>query len=199
MIDYLKRKFDLLPISAGKREIVNLPNTITIVRLGVIPVLFLLLLDPGKTLSLVIAVLFILAALTDLLDGYIARRYNIVTKMGKLLDPIADKLVVSTAMILLIPIGRIPAWVVAIIIARDVLVDGIRSFASTEGRIIEASGLAKKKTLCQVVAVSALLIHYPFLGFNAHQVGTVFIYLALVLTVWSGAEYAVKFHRETFR
>lgn len=198
MIDFLKKSFDRLPIPSRKREIFNLPNCITMLRVGIIPVLFLLLLDPGKNLSLAIAILFILAALTDLLDGYIARRYNIVTKMGKLMDPIADKLILSTAMILLIPLGRIPTWIVALIIARDVLVDGIRSFASSEGTIIEASRLAKQKTLCQVIGVSALLIHYPIFGLDAHMIGTVVIYVAMVLTVWSGGEYAVKFHRQTF-
>ncbi|HOO90862.1 MAG TPA: CDP-alcohol phosphatidyltransferase family protein, partial [Syntrophales bacterium] len=124
MIDFLKDSFDKLTILKGRNEIFNLPNTITLLRLAVIPVLFLLLLSPGPILSLVIAILFIIAAITDLLDGYIARKYNIVTTMGKFLDPVADKLVVTTAMIMLIPIGRIPAWIVALIIMRDLLVDG---------------------------------------------------------------------------
>ena len=102
-------------------------------RIGVIPVLFFLLLSPGPIMSLVIAVLFIAAALTDLMDGYIARKYQIVTTMGKFLDPIADKLIVNTAMILLIPIGRIPAWIVAIIVIRDFAVDGMRNIASSAG------------------------------------------------------------------
>jgi len=198
MIDLLKRSFDRLPISSRKREIFNLPNCITMLRVGVIPILFLLLLDPGRTLSLVIAVLFILAALTDLLDGYVARRYNIVTKMGKLMDPIADKLILSTAMILLIPLDRIPAWIVAIIVARDVLVDGIRSFSSAEGLIIAAGRTGKLKTLCQVIGVSALLVHYPLLGINFQMIGILVMYVALVLTIWSGAEYVLKFHRQAF-
>ena len=115
MIDYLQRYFDTLPIAPENRKIINLPNTITMLRISFIPVLFLLLLSPDQTTSLVIAGLFIAVSFTDLLDGYIARRYNIVTTMGKFLDPIADKLVINTAMILMIPIGRIPAWVVAIV------------------------------------------------------------------------------------
>ncbi|MBU2253152.1 MAG: CDP-alcohol phosphatidyltransferase family protein, partial [Proteobacteria bacterium] len=87
MIDFLKRLFDRLPIAPEKREVFNLPNTISMLRIGVIPILFFLLLDPGKVMSLVIAILFIAAALTDLLDGYIARKYQIVTTMGKFLDP----------------------------------------------------------------------------------------------------------------
>jgi CDP-diacylglycerol--glycerol-3-phosphate 3-phosphatidyltransferase len=193
ILDRLKDYFDHLPISSENRRIINLPNTITTVRLGIIPVLFILLLSPDQTWSLVIAVLFILAALTDLLDGYVARRYQIVTTMGKFLDPIADKLVINTAMILMIPIGRIPAWVVAIIIIRDFFVDGIRTIAQSEGVVIQASWLGKQKTLCQVFAVSALMIHYPFLGADAHAVGTTLLFLALVMTIYSGLDYFIKF------
>lgn len=199
MIDLLKRTFDELPIPAEKREIYNLPNTITMLRLGVIPILFGLLADPGPLMSLVLALLFIAAAATDLLDGYIARRYRIVTTMGKFLDPIADKLIVNTAMILMIPIGRIPAWMVALIIIRDFAVDGMRSIASSEGIIIQASKLGKRKTLCQIFAVSALIIHYPFLGADAHTVGIVILSVALFLTVSSGVDYYLKFYRSNIQ
>ena len=199
MIDFLKRSFDRLPIPEEKKDVFNLPNTISILRIGVIPILFALLASPGATMSLIIAVLFIAAALTDLLDGYIARKYQIVTTMGKFLDPIADKLIVNTAMILLIPIGRIPAWIVAIIIIRDFAVDGIRNIASSEGMIIDASPLGKRKTLCQIFAVSALMIHYPFIGADAHMVGMAILYIALVLTVASGLDYFLKFYRHSIR
>lgn len=195
MIDYLQRYFDALPIAPEKRKIINLPNCITMVRISFIPVLFLLLLSPGQTMSLVLAFLFIAVSFTDLLDGYVARKYKIVTTMGKFLDPIADKLVINTAMILMIPIGRIPAWVVAIIIIRDFAVDGIRNIASSAGHIVQASWLGKQKTLCQVFAVSALMIHYPFLGADAHVVGTSILFLALVLSIYSGLDYIVKFYR----
>ena len=195
MIDILKTWFDRLPIPPEKREIYNLPNTITMMRLGVIPVLFFLLLAPGPVMSLAIALLFIAAALTDLLDGYIARRYEIVTTMGKFLDPIADKLIVNTAMILMIPIGRISAWIVAVIVIRDFAVDGIRTIASSEGIIIQASRLGKRKTLCQNFAVAALMIHYPFLGADAHVVGMVILSIALFLTIYSGTDYVLKFYR----
>jgi len=176
-------------------RIFNLSNTITILRISVLPVLFFLLRNPGPTGSLVIALLFIAAAFTDLLDGYLARRYKIVTTVGKLLDPIADKLIVNTAMILMIPLGRIPVWIVAVTIIRDIAVDGIRSIASSEGIIIQASRWGKQKTLCQIFAVSALIIHYPFLGADAHLVGTVILYIALILTIYSGIDYFVKFSR----
>jgi CDP-diacylglycerol--glycerol-3-phosphate 3-phosphatidyltransferase len=195
MIEYLIRMFDRLPIPPERKVIFNLPNTISILRIGIIPILFGLLLSPGQIMSMAIAILFIAAALTDLLDGYIARKYQIVTTMGKLLDPIADKIIVNTAMILMIPIGRIPAWIVAVIIIRDFIVDGIRNIASSEGIVIPASKLGKRKTLCQIFAVSALMIHYPFLGIDAHKVGTVILLLALILTVLSGTDYIFKFYR----
>ena len=197
IIDFLKKSFDRLPIGSKKKEIFNLPNTITLLRISVMPVLFLLLLSPGRTLSLIIAVLFILAAITDLLDGYIARKYGIVTKMGKLLDPIADKIIINTAMILMIPIGYIPAWIVAIIIMRDVAVDGLRNIASSDGLVISASKLGKQKTLSQIIAVSSLIIHYPLFGIDAHLVGIVILYFALILTIWSGVNYFVKFYKGT--
>jgi CDP-diacylglycerol---glycerol-3-phosphate 3-phosphatidyltransferase len=199
MIDFLKRSFDRLPIPEEKRDVFNLPNTISMLRIGVIPALFALLSSPGPTMSLVIAILFIAAALTDLLDGYIARRYQIVTTMGKFLDPIADKLIVNTAMILLIPIGRIPAWIVTVIIIRDFAVDGIRNIASSEGMIIQASPLGKRKTLCQIFAVSALMIHYRFIGADAHTIGMVILCIALILTVTSGIDYFLKFYRHSIR
>ncbi len=196
MQNFLKDFFDKMKVSEEIKELLNLPNTITLLRLSVIPVLFLLLLSPGRILSMVIAVLFIIASITDLVDGYVARKYNIVTTMGKFLDPVADKLVVTTAMIMMIPIERIPAWIVAIIIMRDLFVDGLRNVASAEGLVIDASRLGKQKTLCQVFAISALLIHYDTVfGINAHLVGLAVLYLALVLTVWSGLDYFKKFYR----
>ncbi len=195
MIGLIKKSFGRLPDLTEKGALLNFPNIITLLRVTVIPVLFFLLLSPGRDGSLIIAGLFILAALTDLLDGYLARKYEIVTVMGKFLDPIADKLIVNTAMILMIPIGRISAWIVAIIIIRDFVVDGIRAISQSEGFVVQASRLGKRKTLCQVFAVSALMIHYPFLGADAHVVGTVILYIALVLSVTSGIDYSIKFYK----
>ena len=197
LIDILKKYFDRLPIRAENRRIINLPNAITLLRIGILPVLFLVLLEPGEGMSLAIAILFILAALTDLLDGYVARRYNMVTRMGKLLDPIADKIIMSAALVLLIPVGRAPAWVVALMVMRDFAVDGLRSMAAAEGHVIEASQLGKYKTVCQIIAVSALIIHYPIYGIDASSIGTAFLYVALALSLWSGFDYLVKFYRTT--
>lgn len=179
----------------ARRETFNLPNTITLIRISVVPFLFILLVNPGEFWSLILAVLFVAASITDLLDGYIARKYQLVTTMGKFLDPIADKLIINIAMILMIPIGRIPAWIVAITIMRDLIVDGIRSIASSEGLFIQASRLGKQKTLAQIIAVTALMIHYSFFGADAHLVGTVILYIAFVLTIYSGVDYFIKFYR----
>jgi len=103
----------------------------------------------------------------------------------------------SAALVLLIPVGRAPAWVVALMIMRDFAVDGLRSMAAAEGHVIEASRLGKYKTLCQIVAVSALIIHYPIYGIDASSIGTAFLYVALVLSLWSGFDYLVKFYRTT--
>lgn len=180
-----------------KRDTFNLPNTITMLRISVVPFLFFLLASPGPFWSMVLAALFVIASITDFLDGYIARRCNLVTTMGKFLDPLADKLIVNTAMILMIPIGRIDAWIVAVIIIRDFIVDGIRAIASSEGIFIQASVLGKQKTLAQIFAVTALMIHHPFLGLDAHLVGTIILYVAFFLTIYSGLDYLIKFYRET--
>jgi CDP-diacylglycerol---glycerol-3-phosphate 3-phosphatidyltransferase len=177
-----------------RHETFNLPNTITLLRISVVPFLFILLLSPGEFWSLILAILFIIASITDFFDGYIARKYQMITTMGKFLDPIADKIMVNTAMILMIPIGRIPAWIVAITIIRDLMVDVIRSIASSEGIYIQASTLGKQKTLAQIIAVTALIIHYSIFGINAHAVGMVILYIALVLTIFSGIDYFIKLY-----
>jgi len=118
-----------------------------------------------------------------------------ITTMGKFLDPIADKIIVNTAMILLIPIGRIPAWIVAITIIRDLIVDVIRSIASSEGIYIQASRLGKQKTVAQIIAVTALILHYSFWGINTHIVGIVILYIAFFLTIYSGIDYCLEMYR----
>lgn len=183
----------------SRRETFNLPNTITLMRIGVVPFLFILLSNPGEFWSLVIAGLFVVASITDFFDGYIARKYHMITTMGKFLDPIADKIIVNTAMILMIPIGRIPTWIVAITIIRDLIVDVIRSIASSEGIYMQASILGKQKTVTQIIAVTALMIHYTIFGINAHIVGTVILYIALFLTIYSGIDYFIKLYKSVVK
>jgi CDP-diacylglycerol--glycerol-3-phosphate 3-phosphatidyltransferase len=183
----------------SRSETFNLPNTITLMRISVVPFLFILLSNPGEFWSLIIAILFVIASITDFFDGYIARKYHMITTMGKFLDPIADKIIVNTAMILMIPIGRIPAWIVAITIIRDLIVDVIRSIASSEGLYIQASILGKQKTVTQIIAVTALMIHYSIFGINAHIVGTVVLYIALFLTIYSGVDYFITLYKSVVK
>ena len=170
----------------------NLPNTITVLRTAAVPVLLLLPLVQGRLGSQLLAWLFILAAVTDLVDGWLARRGQQVTSIGKLLDPLADKLLVTAALIVLLSVGRIPAWagwMVVVIIGRELAVTGLRSIASAGGRVMAASSLGKAKTLAQNVAIGALLFPDPTLGLPAHTVGLALLGLATALTLWSGYVY----------
>ncbi len=167
----------------------NLPNTLSLMRLALIPVVVICLSFPGRWGSFLAAVFFASAAFTDLLDGFLARRYKTVTHIGKFLDPLADKLLVSVTMIMLIPLGRIPAWIVILIIAREMAVTGLRGIAVVEGKIIEASSLGKYKTVFQLVSLICLCLHYQYISIDFHAVGIAFLWMALVLTLWSGFAY----------
>ena len=170
----------------------NLPNTITVLRTGVIPVLLVLPFFHGPTASRVVAWAFIVAATSDLVDGWLARRGQMVTRIGKLLDPLADKLLVSTALIVLVAIGRIPVWgiwMVVVIIGRELAVTGLRGLASAEGQVMAASGIGKIKAFCQNVAIGALLFPDPTLGLPAHTIGLTLLALATALTLGSGIVY----------
>ncbi len=172
----------------------RLPNFLTCFRILVVPGVVICLLVPSRMTSLLAAVLFMLAGITDFLDGVLARRYGNITNLGKLLDPLADKLLVVSALIMLAGMGRVPAWMVVVIVARELLITGLRAVAMDRSRtVITSSWPAKYKMVFQMVAVSSLLIHYPFLWFDFHAVGIYFLWAALVLTVWSAADYLYKF------
>lgn len=170
----------------------NLPNTITVLRVAVVPVLLVLPWASGPRGSRIIAWLFIVAAVSDLVDGWLARRGQQVTKIGKLLDPLADKLLVATALVVLVSIQRVPvwcAWMVVVIVGRELAVTGLRGLASAGGHVMGASWLGKSKTLCQNVAIGALLFPDPTLGLPAHVIGLSLLGLATTLTLWSGYDY----------
>jgi len=171
----------------------NVSNKLTIFRIGIIPVIALLLLFPGRVGSFVAAALFFLAALSDTLDGYLARRRGAVTAVGKLIDPLADKLLVSTVLILLIPLGRAPAWAVAVIVAREMAVTTLRAVAASQGRLIAASLFGKAKNLFQLAATNLLLLHYPYFSIPVHRLGLLILYVALFLTVASGVRYFLRY------
>jgi len=173
----------------------NLPNTLSLFRLVCIPLVIVCLYFPGKLGSFLAALFFGLAFITDFLDGFFARKYGAVTVLGKFLDPMADKLLVSSTMIMLISLDRIPAWVVVLIVAREIAITGLRSIAVSEGVVIQASSLGKYKTIFQSVATIALCLHYEYIGIHFHVVGMFFLWMALILTVWSGLAYFKAFHK----
>ena len=180
-------------IDKGKKSIFNLPNTLSFFRIGCIPLLVVLLFFPHKTTSFLAALVFGLASISDLLDGFIARRHQMVTTFGKFLDPLADKLLVSAALIMLIPLGRVPAWMVLVIIGRELAIMGLRSVAGSEGKVITADHLGKQKMVLQTVAILGLLLHYDYYGVNFHAVGMFFLWLAVIMTLWSGFNYFRNF------
>ncbi len=187
-----------------KSKMLNLPNSLTILRIFLVPILVVVLLTRFKGLQYlnwvedwkeVLAVsIFLIAALTDYLDGYIARRRNQVTKLGVLLDPIADKMLISAAFISLVELGLAPAWMVVIIIGREFAVSGLRSVASSFGLTIPASIWGKYKTVSQIVAIVLLILtntlerlgRYGFLGILA-------LWIVVLLAIFSAADYFIKF------
>ena len=136
----------------------NLPNKLSIARVLCIPAIVTLLHFPSVTCRIIAAVLFIIGCLTDFLDGRIARKRNLVTDFGKFIDPVADKLLVLTTLIMLVSLGMMPAWIVIIILCRELAVDGLRMVAVTKGTVIAAGPLGKWKTACQMIMISAMLI-----------------------------------------
>jgi CDP-diacylglycerol--glycerol-3-phosphate 3-phosphatidyltransferase len=176
----------------------NLPNTITVVRVGVVPILLLLPWFSNRAGSCFIGWSFTIAAFSDLLDGWLARRGQQVTRIGKLLDPLADKLIISTALIVLVAIERIPGWatwMAVVIVGRELAVTGLRGLASSQGQVMAASGYGKLKTFTQNVAIGAMIFHYPKLVFSFHQIGLALLGLATVFTLWSGYAYFAEYFR----
>lgn len=186
-------------------HLLNLPNILTLARIGAVPIMVLLLMSDTPSAGIWSAAVFGLASFTDWLDGYLARRWEIVTILGKFLDPLADKLLVMAALIMFIPLGRVPAWAVFVILAREMIVTGLRSIASSEGIVIAASNLGKYKTIYQMVAIIALCLHFDYYWFfslkleifhaDMHNVGMFFFWIAFALTVWSGLDYLIKFFK----
>ncbi len=191
----------------------NLPNKITIARMAMIPLMVVIpflpiegaftILGGISYKDVIIVALFLIASLTDFLDGYLARKNHMVTTFGKFLDPIADKLLVLTAMIMLVEVGRIPAWIPIIIAAREFIVSGIRMLAAGEGNVIAASMLGKIKTVSQMVAITlAWLGSAQFMAFAFQPLqGISFIWnllmslamiVAVIATIWSGVDYFIK-------
>lgn len=178
-----------------RSNIVNVPNTLSLIRVFLAPLVLLFLslrIDDKLIPSLpdvswgdaLAALVFIIAALTDMFDGLIARKYKLVTNLGKFIDPLADKVLVIAAMLALIEFQRLPAWIVMVIITREFIVTGLRLVAAAEGVVIAASKGGKLKTVTQIIALTMLILKVPG--------GMAVMWLAMILTVWSGMEYLIK-------
>lgn len=188
----------------------NLPNKITISRICLIPLFLIIMLYPfpwgeielfGAVMPvthLAGALIFILASTTDWIDGHYARKYNLVTNLGKFLDPLADKLLVSSALIVLVELDMAPSWMVIIIIAREFAVTGLRLVLAGEGEVVAANMLGKIKTWTQIVAVSALLLHNTIFVLWNIPFGEIFLWIATFFTIWSGVDYFYK-NRHVFK
>src|SRR5712671_4543072 len=177
-------------------NMMNLPNFLTSLRILLIPVFILFFTMPYPARTFLSVLIFLIASLTDFFDGYIARRRAQITKLGKLLDPVADKLLVSSALILLVSVGRVPAWVVIVIIAREFIVTGLRAVAATENVILASEPLGKVKFFFQIFSVVLLLLDEHLGPINLYVWGNRFLEFSMVLTILSGAQYWIQFWRQ---
>ena len=179
-----------------REDIWNIPNAITMSRIVLAPLVLVLLWYHGPFWSTVIGLGFLAVSLTDLLDGYLARRHATITRIGKLLDPLADKILVMTALVVLIASGRIPLWgvpLVLVILTREIAITGLRSMASAEGVVLAASALGKWKTGLQIAAITVLLVDPRLLGFPMHEIGLGLLVIACATTLWSGYQYFASY------
>jgi len=174
----------------------NLPNLLTVARVLAIPVVMVLLCFSGPLASFLGALCFAIAGATDILDGFLARRQRSVTPFGKFMDPLADKLLVTAALIMLIPLERVPAWMAFIIIGRELAVTGLRGLAAAEGIILAPDRWGKTKTIIQMVAITALILHYPYQTVDFQRVGIALLWVAMIVTVTSGVGYFLGFFRQ---
>ncbi len=181
----------------SRRQLMNIPNILTYLRIAIIPVIVFMLDTPVSAKSLNIAfLLFIFASITDYLDGILARSWNLVTSVGKLLDPLADKLLTSAVLIMLIPLNKVSAWIVFLIIGREIAITGLRSIAAGQGLILNASRLGKNKMISQTVAISLLLLTIPHAQSIIESLGLFFLWVSVILSYWSAMDYFMSFYRE---
>lgn len=172
----------------------NLPNSLTLARVGAVPLLVVLMYFPGAVTSWLAMLLFIAACVTDMLDGMLARRRSEVTNMGKFLDPLADKLLICSVLVMLVHQGRAPAWVVILILGRELAVTGMRAIAAERGLVVAADKFGKLKTVLQICALVPLIYGRELFGLDLPRIGTWLLYAALVLTVFSGGNYLYNFY-----
>jgi len=184
-----REKVENAPPEAYK---INLPTKITLLRMLLVPFLLAFLIAPSRVNALMAALIFAGAALTDWLDGHLARSTKQVTTLGKLLDPIADKILLAAGLIPLVGFGRVPAWMAAVMLIREFAVSGLREIAAAEQVIIHASPMAKAKTVLQIIAILLLILNYQTWPLSFPTVGMGLLTLSLVLSLVSGVEYYLK-------
>lgn len=165
----------------------NIPNILTLLRIIMIPIFYVVFFSDITNSSLFAALIFIVASLTDWLDGFLARKWSLVTNFGKIMDPLADKLLVMTALVCLLTSFRIPAWAVIVILAREMAITGLRIIAASEGVVVAADMLGKFKTVFQMVAIILLLLN--------NFIGIYMLYIAIFFTILSGIDYIIKMNR----
>ena len=190
-----------------RKELWSSPNIITLVRIAAIPVFLVFTYYESRLNSFIAALVYSVTAATDFLDGWLARRKNLVTVIGKFLDPLADKLIAMAALVMLVHLGRVTAWVVIVVMAREFAVTGLRSIAMSEGIVIAAGQEGKYKTALQLVAIVFLLLHYPYPidmvvargVVDANRVGTALLYLSVFFSVWSAWMYFAGFIDAVYR
>ena len=189
-----------------RQEALNLPNAITLTRIAAIPVFLWFTYYESRVDSFIAAVLYAVTGATDFLDGWVARRRNLVTVIGKFLDPLADKLIVMAALVMLVHLGRVAAWVCIVVLAREFIVTGLRTIAMSEGIVIAAGQEGKHKTAFQVAGITFLLLHYTYpidavlfsFYLDANRVGTWLVYVSIFFSVWSAVSYFVGFIRAVY-
>ncbi|WP_300673808.1 CDP-diacylglycerol--glycerol-3-phosphate 3-phosphatidyltransferase [Desulfoluna sp.] len=178
------------------RNTIKHPNNLTILRMASVPLIVALLLFPGSRVATIFAALiFSAASITDYLDGFLARKWGMESTFGKVMDPLADKLLVGCSLIMMCSVGWIPGWVVCVIIGRELAITGLRSIIVENGEDVSASNLGKYKTGFQIASIIPLLIHFSYFGIDFHGIGMFFLWCALLLTVWSGADYFFRFRK----
>lgn len=174
----------------------NLPNKLTIARVCMVPLFMIALLLNTPASRVIAALLFALASLTDMLDGKIARKYNLVTNFGKLMDPLADKILTAAAMVCLVALGELSAWVVVIILFREYAITGLRGVAAEENIVVAASIWGKVKTTCQMIALFLMMIPNIVVGLCGINIGLWLMYVAVILTIYSGMDYVIKISKQ---
>lgn len=185
--------------SQKRGPMLNLANKISILRILMAPLVIVLLYFQGPVLCVIAALVFIFAAITDWFDGYIARRENMVTSMGKFLDPLADKILICSVLIMFVNLNWAPAWVVIVIVCRELVVTGLRAMAIDEGIVLAADRFGKAKTILQIAAIIPLTLHYPIFGMEFGPVGSCLLYAAMVVAVYSGVNYFCYFYRHAHK